>query len=141
MANVPKRVSLEPGETVQEAWVAGIPSRSGRRAAWGGTLVVTDRRLVFEPLNVPVTAGDVPIGEIGPEHRMVCPLSDLDGVDADPEHRALLRLRARSGEEARFLVAAGRMTPVWSKKNEQARDAAVEVIAQAIRRAAGEQRR
>ncbi len=134
MANVPKRLPLEPQETVREAWVAGIPSRSGRTAKWGGTLVLTDRRLIFEPLRVPAMADEVYMGELGPEYRIVCPLADLDLVEAVPDRRAMLRLHARTGATVAFLISAGRMTPSWSRKNTIARDAAVETIRRSLGR-------
>lgn len=132
MARVPKRVPLEAGEVVQEAWVAGIPSRGGRRAKWGGTLVLTDQRLIFEPLAVPAVSHDMFMGVMGPEYRIVCPLSELDQAEAAPDSRALLRLHSRSGQTVDLLIAAGRLTPLWSRKNTVARDAACETIRRAI---------
>lgn len=134
MVNVPKALRLDPAEMVEEAWVAGIPSRSGRRAKWGGTLVLTDQRLIFEPLQVPTMAGDVPMGTLGAERRLAYALSDLEYVEAVPDSRALLRLHTRLGQTADFLIAAGRVTPLWSRKNTVARDAAVGTINRATRR-------
>lgn len=43
-----RRVELEPGESLIEQWVAGIPHKGGTKVKWGGTLHLTDRRLVWE---------------------------------------------------------------------------------------------
>lgn len=132
MAKLPKGLPLEPGEVVREAWVAGIPSRSGRTAKWGGTLVLTDQRLIFEPLKVPAVSHDMFMGVLGPEYRIVCPLSELDRAEAAPDSRSLLRVHSRSGETVDFLIAAGRFTPLWSRKNTVARDGACDAIRRAI---------
>ena len=132
MTKIPKSLDLEPGEEVRDAWVAGIPYRGGRAAKWGGTLVLTDRRVLFEPLNVPVVVEGTSFGTMGREHRASAALGDLESVEAVPEHRALLCLHLRDGVEVRFLISAGRTTVMWSAKNRVARDAAVAALSAAI---------
>lgn len=132
---VPKQQPLEPGETVDEAWVAGVPSLGGRTAKSGGRLVLTNRRLIFEPANVPAVPHDMFIvAAPGPEFRVMARLSDLEDAEAVAGSRALLRLRFRSGQTVEFLIEARRLTPLWTRKNTKARDAALDAIRRAIGR-------
>lgn len=124
---------LEPDETEVADWVAAVPTRGGRGAKYGGRLHLTTRRLVWVPLTVPViTAYDlIPVGSVGGD-AWAMPLGDVARVEADPQRKALLHVVAHTGERASFLVGAGRMTPVWSKKNRVARDGAVARISAAL---------
>jgi hypothetical protein len=45
---VTQRAELEAGETIVDEWVAGIPHEGGKKVKWGGRLVLTNRRLIWE---------------------------------------------------------------------------------------------
>ena len=42
------RFALESGEVAVDQWVAGIPGKSGRKVMYGGRLLLTNRRLIWE---------------------------------------------------------------------------------------------
>ncbi len=129
-----RQILLEPGEAERDRWVAGIPAGRGRRVKVGGTLVLTDRRLLFRPLGAVFTTdpvGGVPIDVTSGEARALA-LSDIEGVERDADRPALLRITLRDGETVEYLVAHGRFTPAWSKKNEAACERAVAVLDRAL---------
>jgi hypothetical protein len=47
-ALVAQRAELEAGEIVVDEWVAGIPHESGKKVKWGGRLILTNRRVIWE---------------------------------------------------------------------------------------------
>jgi hypothetical protein len=117
-----RNAELEDGEAILDHWVAGLPSKSGRTAKYGGTLVLTNKRLIWDPISVPGTLpGDMggPMFEVR-EWR----LADVTGVEPDSRRVTLLHIDTSDGRQT-FLVSASRMAPIWSKKNGPARDAAV----------------
>jgi hypothetical protein len=59
-------------------------------------------------------------------------LAEIDRVETDAKHRALMHIIDRDGQRTSFLVAAGGFGPVWSKKNQIARDDAVGRIAKVL---------
>lgn len=116
--------------------------RRSRRLAdaarsYGGQLVLTSERLVWQPFRISAYTvaheHRVPI-EAGGEWWELA-LVDVDRVEPDPKRRALLHIVARDGARISFLVADGRFGPVWSRKNEAARDRAIGRITDAIGRA------
>lgn len=131
MAN--RRFDLEPGEAIVEEWAAAIPNRGGRTAKYGGTLVLTTQRLIWEAVRLPPGLDAVSGGMLGEDLLQGVPLGDVGAVRADDERRALLHLTTPDGERS-LLVGASKWTPVWSKKNEAARDGAVARIRAAIGR-------
>src|SRR3954453_11643366 len=57
-----KTHKLEPGEETERTWVAGVPfsqedNLRGRGSKYGGNLVLTNRRLLFEPLQLAKLGG------------------------------------------------------------------------------------
>lgn len=125
---------LEPGETESASWTAAVPTLGGRGAKYGGRLYLTSRRLVWVPLRiraVDVTHGFViPIEEGGTWWEK--PLEEIARVEADVKHGALMHIVDRDGQRTSFLVAAGRFGPVWSKKNQVARDDALSRISSVL---------
>ena len=127
------RTVLEPGEVVQATWVAGLPTRGARGVKYGGKLILTSRRLVWEPINLPgVLKMAVGLRMLDGLCRGL-PLSGIVAVRADPDRRALLHIDGLNGS-MRLLVGASALTPVWSRKNRAARDAAVAAIQAALSR-------
>lgn len=43
-----QRAELESGESLVDQWVAGIPHEGGKKVKWGGRLLLTNRRLIWE---------------------------------------------------------------------------------------------
>ena len=121
------RTVLEPGEAVRDTWIAGLPTRGGRGVRYGGKLILTSRRLVWESVNPPrvlrLAAGLRVLDDLC---RGV-PLGGIVAVRADPDRGALLHIDGLDGS-MRLLIGASPLTPVWSRKNRAARDAAAAAI-------------
>ena len=131
MAPARLRTALEPGEAVLGSWVAGLPTLGGRGVKYGGTLILTGRRLVWEPINLPGVLKLTP-GLRGLEGlTRGIPLGGLIAVRADPGRPALLHVDGFDGSLS-LLIGASRMSPVWSRKNRTARDEAVGAIQAAL---------
>jgi hypothetical protein len=125
------RTALEPGEAVLGTWVAGLPTLGGRGIEYGGTLVLTGRRVVWEPINLPGVLKLAP-GLRGLESlTRGMPLGRVVAVRPDPDRRALLHIDGLDGSLS-LLIGASRMSPVWSRKNRAARDDAVSAIRAAL---------
>lgn len=125
------RTALEPGEAVLGRWVAGLPTLGGRGVKYGGTLILTGRRLVWEPIDLPGVLALAP-GLRGLESlTRGMPLGRVVAVQADPDRRALLHIDGFDGSVS-LLIGAARMSPVWSRKNRAARGEAVAVIQAAL---------
>ena len=118
-----RRFDLEPGEAILEEWTAGIPSKSGRTSSVGGTLVLTNRRLIWEALRVGPGFNTLIAGLVEKAAHGI-PLQSITDVRPDPERDPLL-LVAADGDSMRLVVSASRWSPIWSKKNAEARDEAV----------------
>lgn len=131
LAAVRMRTVLEPGEVIQGTWIAGLPTRGDRGIKYGGRLFLTSRRLVWEPLDLPGLL------KAAPGLRMLdglcrgLPLNGIVAVRPDPDHRALLQIDGPDGS-LRLLVGASLLTPVWSRQNRAARDAAATAIQAAL---------
>jgi len=122
---------LGPGEALLGTWVAGLPTGRDRGAKYGGTLVLTTQRLIWEPLNLPAVLKRAP-GMRGLEGlTRGMPLDQIVAVRADPDRRALLQIDGLEGS-MRFLIAASRMSPIWSGKNQVARNGAADAIQAAL---------
>ena len=111
---------LEPGEKLIDTWVASVPTKSGRFAKTGGTLVLTDRRLLFEPL------------ALFGEYARAVALGDVARVEPLIGKSPRLTVLGHDGSALDFIVVAGRMSMVWSRKNKPVRDRAVARINEEI---------
>jgi hypothetical protein len=156
---------LELGEVVEGSWIAGIPFErfgGGRLTRTGGTLILTNRRLLFEPLKLPAAGshglvtllkllanlgrGDVPVSDIGTHgigtalellvnlDRGGVPLSDISHVEAMPGKLPHLRIVSKAGDAAVFFVAERRTATPWGRQNYDARDDAMRRITTALER-------
>ena len=126
-----RRFELEPGEAIVDEWVAGIPSSSGRTCLYGGSLILTTNRLIWEAVRLPPGV-DRTVGGMFLESMMDgVALADVTGARAAEERGMILHIDSTEGE-TRLLVSASRWSPLWSKKNQVARDAAVARIRGAI---------
>jgi hypothetical protein len=137
---------LAPGEVVEQVWPAARYENELKSA--GGNLVLTNQRLIFEPLKtaLPVSIlskifGHGPtapvgeaIGELGKWellHLWSSPLGDVSDAESVASDR--LRVHFRSGESIVFRIAAGRWVPRWqTARNSQARDAVLGQLRAAI---------
>jgi hypothetical protein len=130
---VKRRFDLGPGESIVAEWAAGLPSRSGRTATYGGTLVLTTDRLIWEALRLPPGLNLMAGGSFLDRLTSGVPLHEILEVQADERRPGLLHVRTGNGE-AKFLVSASRWSPIWSKRNRVARDDAVGRIRSSIGR-------
>jgi hypothetical protein len=126
-----KKVELDEGEFYVEAWVGGIPLGKGNGTKVGGSLVLTNQRLMFVPLKLPVGY------EIRRSQRWIddygfnLDIVSVTDVRVDESRRSALQMRSRQG--TMFLnLAASRRSFVFSKKNPPVRDEAVAVISSAL---------
>lgn len=128
MSKEPKvRVELEPGEEPRATWVAAFPFKRFDLAKEGGTLILTDRRLLLTSLTIPFAAADTIM--VSRSHVMwSAPLSEIRSVKPVEGKRAQLQVDTAKGESKRFMLSHRRRSTIWSKENPPARDRAVEQI-------------
>lgn len=130
------RTALEAGEEVAGTWVAGLPTLGGRGVKYGGSLILTTQRLLWEPINLPGVLKLAPgLGMLDSLCRGVS-LPRIVSVRPDPDRRALLHVDGLDGS-LQFLIGASRLSPVWSRKNGPARDDAVAALQAALMRRRG----
>jgi hypothetical protein len=124
---------LEEDEFVKKSWAASLVwfSIFTRR---GGRLILTNKRVLFEPLNMkvlsllPMAKYFMPfIGEQGSTS-----ISEIARVEILPGRVARMRLISKRSTHVDFLVMARYVSPIWSGKNKAARDDAVAEINRAI---------
>ncbi len=132
------RFTLEPAEAIVEQWVAGIPGKSGRRVNWGGTLFLTDRRLIWEVTRLMSRKGvfrltpdglvlrglDAAVGAVlGDRSGIILPLDEITDVRPDDVRGSILRIDTTEGS-LRLLTTASKWG--YNKKSDgMVRDAAV----------------
>jgi hypothetical protein len=124
---------FEPNEIEVKRWVASVPM--GLLSKHGGNLVLTNKRLLFEPLKTP---GWTPISKyLAPfaEHEGSARLMSLAGVESVPGSSPKLRVLSETGQTKEFLIFARRFSFVWSSSNAAARNDAVSTIKSAIQTA------
>lgn len=130
---------LEAGEEIKHTWVAGIPwsqkdSFAGRLSKLGGNLVLTDCRLMFEPLKAPKLGGGLKGLELeflrGMKALPLDRIAEVERFSAKPPPR--LRVRVRTGEQVVLAVMAKRSATIFSG-DASARDEAVATISAALR--------
>lgn len=127
-----RAVELRDGESIRAAWVGGIAhGGTSNLTKIGGTLVLTDERVVFRPVKVPI--GFIRWGDQRwiDGYGFSLSLDEVLEVAADPIRRAALVIRS-ADESIAINIGYSRLTPMWSKKNVVARDDAVARIAEAI---------
>lgn len=140
---VSKPQKLEPGEKIDGSWIAGIPFErfgKGRLTKTGGTLVLTNRRIFFEPLGT-----DIPslphTGHITTALKTLVKLdrggallSELSSAEPVPGKLPQLRINAKTGTSAVFVISEKRTSTPWGDQdpNLRLRDGAVDKINRAI---------
>ena len=141
------RFEVGSDEEVLEKWIAGIPGKSGRKVMWGGTLFLTNHRLVWEVVKLGKKGtfrlsasglvieavsrvADATVGAVlGDRSGVVVPLTRITEVRADPDRHAILLVDTAEGT-LRLLTTASK----WSYNkaaDQQARDTAVRRIQEA----------
>jgi hypothetical protein len=124
---------LEVAELEVKRWVASVPM--GIFSKHGGNLVLTNKRLLFEPLKTP---GWTPISKyLAPfaEHQGSADLANLASAEAVPGSSPKLRVLSQSGQAREFLIFVRRLSLIWSSANAAARNEAVSTINAAIQTA------
>jgi hypothetical protein len=138
-------VELAPGEQERGRFVAG--KLVGGSSLVGGDLVVTDRRVVFAPLNVTDIAQVLSWGLAkagAPGHLAQAPikLGELVGQPSDagllmtaeagrsgsPIRPPQVILKDADGNESTFGVVASRTSPNWARANIAARDELIALV-------------
>lgn len=124
-----RRFELEDGESIVQEWFAGIPNKGGRVANYGGTLVLTNNRLIWEAIRLPRRFGlDQLIGVmLGDRKAIGVDLTDITEVRADEKRAGILHIDTEEGS-LRLIVSAARAPATG---NREARDGAVDRIRKA----------
>ena len=126
-------MKLEPGEEPVASWVALIPFKRFEGAKEGGTLILTDRRLLMTSLTVPMVIGDL----ITISKAFVmwsAPLAEIRSVEPfDGKRSAQIQIETADGESRRFMIQHRRKATIMSKENVPVRDEAVKQIRAAAR--------
>jgi len=125
---------LDEDETIIKTWVAAVPI-GGIFSKHGGNLVLTNKRLLIEPLKIPSLSQIAKYLAPFEEHEGSARLSELARVESLSGTPARLRVVSKHGKTADFLILSGRFSLVWSRSNLQARDDATESINNAIKAA------
>jgi hypothetical protein len=127
---------LQPGEAIQHSWVAGVPMSQqdnfrGRLSKYGGKLILTNRRLLFEPLKVVTPTGGGGFGLEFLTAGKAFELGEITGVEPfSSKAPARLKLTLSGGGEVVLGVLKSRTATIWSKDT-SARDEAVGAISAA----------
>ena len=124
-----RRFELESGESIDQEWFAGIPSRGGRVANYGGTLVLTTNRLIWEAMRLSRRFGlDQYVGVMLEDQQAIgIDLPTIRQVRPDEKRAGILHIDTDDGT-LRLIVSAARAPATG---NRQARDDAVDRIRQA----------
>ncbi len=135
-----KAQTLKEGERMQSSWIASVAI--GGKAITGGNLVLTNQRLLFEPMRTPKdillgpiarlfglkSAGDI-LNKTLDDTKLLEPwsisLPEIAAIDALLGRPPQLRVILINGESKIFIISASRWSPIWSTVNEQARDEVV----------------
>ncbi len=126
-----KKVGLDDGEYFLRAWVGGIPLGKGDGIKVGGSLALTNQRLMFMAARIPVGSDIRRTQRWIDDYGFNLDMSDVTDVRVDESRRSALLMRSSQG--TMFLnIAASRKSFVFSKKNPAARDEAVAVINSAL---------
>ena len=125
---------LEPGEEIERIWVAGVgfsqeDNFRGRLGKYGGNLVLTNRRILFEPLQLAKFGG----GLSGKQHAFLegkegVALSEITAVEPFSK-KGPPRLKVSFGdrESVVLTVIEKRTTAIWNKDT-STRDEAIAAI-------------
>ena len=109
---LPRGVELEHGEQAIGRWACGIPNSPGSSIVkHEGTLVLTNRRIVYAPMRAPKPWASMLGGE-----RQSFPLTDVERAEAPEGRQPRLRLVFASGDPFTVSVSTGRFSAPWSKR-------------------------
>ncbi len=123
-----RAIQLRDGETIADAWVAGIPlGRTSNGTKVGGTLVLTDQRLIFQPLQLPAGVSPYDMDAWIDGSCFALELASIRDVAVDEGRRSAIVVTGPDGTMA-LNVGASRWTTMFSKKNLRARDEALTTI-------------
>jgi hypothetical protein len=122
--NVPGSLDLEEGEKALGSWTCGVPgSPDSAVVKHEGTLVLTDRRVVYEPMRALPGARALLGGS-----RQSFRLSEIERAEAIEAKVPRLRLTIDDREPVTVILSGSRFSLPWSKKKWLALDEAVSAI-------------
>ena len=125
---IPASLELEQGEDLLGSWTCGVPnSPSSGVVKYEGHLVLTTRRVIYEPMRTPRTLGRAASVMLGGA-RYAIDLQHLQGVGAVEGRLPRLRLDVEGGEPFVLIISSGRFSVPWDKKKWRALEQAVERI-------------
>jgi len=125
-------IDLGPEDDVADAWIAGVPyGRTSNFTKVGGTLVLTARRLIFQPLKLPFNLNPYDVDYWMDKSQFDVALAHIRDVSVDEERRSAL-IVVGPDESMVLAISASRWSSVFSKKNVPARNEAVATIRLAL---------
>ena len=129
---IPASVELDQGEDPLGSWTCGVPnSRTSGVVKYEGHLVLTTRRVIYEPMRTPRALGRATSAMLGGA-RYAISLQQLRGVDAVEGRLPRLRLDIEDEESLVLIISSGRFSVPWDKKKWRALEQAVERIRAAM---------
>jgi len=129
------RLDLEPDEEINGLWTGGRAwGNRSNLTKIGGVLFVTNRRIAFRSISVPVeTAGGVDDISHG-QYHFEYGVSDVFGAEVDPTRRAGLTIRTRH-DDIGMNISHKPTATIFSRKNKVAVNEAVAAINLAVENA------
>jgi len=125
---VPTSLRLEQGEDPLGSWTCGVPnSPTSGVVKYEGHLVLTSRRIIYEPMKTPRALGRAASTMLGGA-RYEVDLKQLCGVDAVQGRLPRLRLDIENEEPLVLIISSARFSFPWSKGKWRALDDALERI-------------
>jgi len=125
---LPARLELDQGEDLLGCWTCGVPSSpTSGVVKHEGHLVLTSRRIVYEPMRTPRALGRAASTMLGGSRHAV-DLRRLHRAVAVEGRLPRLRLEIEDEEPIVLILSSGRFSFPWSKKKWQALKEALERI-------------
>ncbi len=125
---IPASLELEQGEELLGSWTCGVPnSPTSGVVKYEGHLVLTTRRVIYEPMRTPRAFGRAASMMLGGA-RYAIDLGQLRGVDAVEGRLPRLRIDIEGEEPFVLIISSGRFSVPWDKKKWRALEQAVERI-------------
>jgi len=125
---IPASLELEQREEPLGSWTCGVPNSSTSGVVkYEGHLVLTTRRVIYEPMRTPRAIGRAASVMLGGA-RYAIDLGQLRGVDAVEGRLPRLRLDIEGEEPFVLIISSGRFSLPWDKKKWRALKQAVERI-------------
>ena len=125
---IPESLELEQGEDPLGSWTCGVPSSPTSGVVKSeGHVVLTTRRVIYEPMRTPRALGSAASVMLGGSRHEI-DLQQLRGVDVVEGRLPRLRLDIEGEEPFVLIISSGRFSVPWNKKKWRALEQAVERI-------------